>query len=430
MHSVDSRRRSAVIYARVSSDEQERRGFRSRPRQSSSRTTPTVKDFRSSASTSIRKPPEPWPSRFNEMVGFLPKQTKIANRHGRCRVLLVEKTDRLYRNLKDYVTIDDLEIEIHFVKEGVVLSPDSHSSEKFMHGIKVGMAKAYVDNLSEEVKKGMREKAEQGIWPPKAPLGYRNVVGPSGKKQIEPDPSTAPLVVPMFEGYATGNCSLVQSPKWPGGRFALGELTTSVRPFTPSSGTGVLRGLCLEGKVYKGVHTPLITRQLWERCQDVLTRRGTRKPRRVKHDFAFSHLITCGHCGCALVGELKKERYTYYHCTGYKGKCPDPYVREEVLEDEFADILRQIRFDSECWNGSHKLCETVTRTKSASTTKRSSDSKPSTSDFRTELISRTTISWTVESRPISTTRRPPSGETNRREFGVQSRIMSEPTSPT
>ncbi len=37
----------------------------------------------------------------------------------------------------------------------------------------------------------------------------------------------------------------------------------------------------------------------------------------MKHDFAFSGLIACGHCGCAMVGEIKKERYVYYHCTGY-----------------------------------------------------------------------------------------------------------------
>ena len=69
------------------------------------------------------------------------------------RVLLVEKTDRLYRNLKDYVTVDELDLEIHFVKENVIVSQDSRSSEKFMHGIKVLMAKNFIDNLSEETKK-------------------------------------------------------------------------------------------------------------------------------------------------------------------------------------------------------------------------------------------------------------------------------------
>ena len=74
------------------------------------------------------------------------------------RVLLVEKTDRLYRNLKDYVTVDELDLEIHFVKENVIVSQDSRSSEKFMHGIKVLMAKNFIDNLSEETKKGMLER--------------------------------------------------------------------------------------------------------------------------------------------------------------------------------------------------------------------------------------------------------------------------------
>jgi hypothetical protein len=73
--------------------------------------------------------------------------------HPECRVLLVEKTDRLYRNFKDYVTIDELKLEIHIVKENVILSNQSRSSEKFVHGIKVLMAKNYIDNLSEETKK-------------------------------------------------------------------------------------------------------------------------------------------------------------------------------------------------------------------------------------------------------------------------------------
>jgi site-specific DNA recombinase len=54
--------------------------------------------------------------------------------HPSIRVMLVEKTDRLYRNLKDWVTVDELDVEMHFAKEGVVLSRESRSSEKFMHG--------------------------------------------------------------------------------------------------------------------------------------------------------------------------------------------------------------------------------------------------------------------------------------------------------
>ena len=124
------------------------------------------------------------------------------------RILLVEKTDRLYRNLKDWVTLDDLDLEIHFVKENVLLARDSRSSEKFMHGIKALMAKNYIDNLSEEASKGMLEKAEQGFWPSFPPLGYRNITGPNGRKTIEPAPDVAPIVARLFKWYATGNYSL------------------------------------------------------------------------------------------------------------------------------------------------------------------------------------------------------------------------------
>jgi len=78
-----------------------------------------------------------------------------------------------------------------------------------------------------------------------------------------------------------------------------------------------------------------------------LDHRFATRHRKVEHDFAFSRLIACGHCGCSLVGEIKKGRYIYYHCTGFKGKCPEPYVREEVLEVRFTDLLKGLAFDEE-----------------------------------------------------------------------------------
>ena len=77
-----------------------------------------------------------------------------------------------------------------------------------MHGIKVLMAKNYIDNLSEETRKGMLEKAEQGIWPSAAPLGYRNVDGANGKRVIEPDPDVVPQIMKLFEWYAAGGMAL------------------------------------------------------------------------------------------------------------------------------------------------------------------------------------------------------------------------------
>lgn len=102
-----------------------------------------------------------------------------------------------------------------------------------------------------------------------------------------------------------------------------------------------------KGKTYRGTHTPLVSRSLWQEVQDVLDRRFANRHRKSKHEWAFSGLVSCGHCGCALVAEIKKGKYIYYHCTGYKGRCPERYTREEVLDEKFAEVLQQLWFDDE-----------------------------------------------------------------------------------
>ena len=138
---------------------------------------------------------------FAAMVAYL-------RGHPACRVVLVEKTDRLYRNFKDYVTIDELGVEVHFVKENFILSETSRSHEKFMHGIKVLMAKNYIDNLSEEVQKGLLTKAGQGLYPSFAPLGYVNTTAADGKRIIVPDPVLRIVVTKLFQWFASGEYSL------------------------------------------------------------------------------------------------------------------------------------------------------------------------------------------------------------------------------
>jgi hypothetical protein len=90
------------------------------------------------------------------------------------------------------------------VKEGEILSPDSKSSQQFVHGIKVLMARNYSLNLGEETIKGMTEEARAGIYPSYAPVGYRNVDGTNGKRTIVPDPDTAPTITDIFERFAAG----------------------------------------------------------------------------------------------------------------------------------------------------------------------------------------------------------------------------------
>jgi site-specific DNA recombinase len=81
------------------------------------------------------------------MVAFL-------RAHPSCKIILVEKTDRLHRNMKDYVLLKELDTaEIHLVKEGQIIWRNSQSNAKFIYGIKTVMAENYIENLREEVNK-------------------------------------------------------------------------------------------------------------------------------------------------------------------------------------------------------------------------------------------------------------------------------------
>ncbi len=338
----------AVVYARVSSKEQEKEGF-SIPAQlkllnhyAADNRLQVVQEY-----VDVETAKKAGRSGFSEMIKFLREEAK-SKHPSPCRTLLVEKTDRLYRNLKDWVTLDELELEIHFVKENVTLSQESRSSEKFMHGIKVLMAKNYIDNLSEETKKGMVEKAEQGIYPSFAPLGYINLEC-NGKRIIQPDPVVGPQVRRLFEWYATGNYSLLElTRKAQDEGFAFRK---SNRAIPKSVVHKILKNSLYygefrwAGKTYKGIHEPLVSRELFERVQAVMDEKGRRKTGRQKHSWAFQGLLSCGHCGCALVAEIKKKQYVYYHCTGNKGKCPEKWVREEEIARQFGQAIGAIKMD-------------------------------------------------------------------------------------
>jgi hypothetical protein len=96
-----------------------------------------------------------------------------------------------------------------------------------------------------------------------------------------------------------------------------------------------------KGKTYRGTYEPLVSRELWQRAQDANAVRSSKRHRKGKHDFPFSGLISCGHCGCSLVGDIKKGKYIYYRCTGHRGKCPDRPLglgpRPRLVASEFGE---------------------------------------------------------------------------------------------
>lgn len=340
----------AVIYVRVSSKEQEREGF-SIPAQkrlldeyAEAQGLKIVEVFEEAETAKQTGRKE-----FERMLRLIEKSPQI-------RHILVEKTDRLYRNITDYGRLDvkRLGIAIHLVKDNTIISQESKSSENFMHGIQVLMAKQYVDNLSEEVRKGQHEKARQGHWPGFAPIGYKNNLE---ERRIVPDPKVAPLIVKAFELASTGLYSLAKLKR---ALYHMGLRSKRGRnELSKSAMVIVLRNrlYCGEfiwgGKVYQSKDEPLVTRALFESAQVAMG--FVQKPRISKHDFTYTGLMTCAHCGCAITAERQRKKsgktYVYYHCTNGKGSCENvTYLREERIEDEFLAALRAIKLSPEILN--------------------------------------------------------------------------------
>ncbi len=321
------------MYARVSSREQEREGY-SIPAQrkllakyASVRGLEIEREF-----IDVESAKNPGRKGFGEMLRLLQADS-------RCRVVLVEKTDRLYRNRTDAIAFEELiekrNVEIHLVKEGRVVGKDSRSQDKFMHDIHVAVAKHYSENLKEEVKKGMREKAEQGIYPGHSPFGYGN---DKTTRTIVVDPERAPVLRRVFDLYASGRHSLTSLRK-----ALLEETGTRLnRAYLEKilKSRFYLGYFVWQGVEYKGTHPPLIDSSTFERVQAVFA--GRHKPRQRKHEFAFAGLLRCAHDGCTVTAEHHKGKYTYYRCSFGRGKCDLPYMPEPAISDKLGEVLKSI----------------------------------------------------------------------------------------
>ena len=332
--------RAAVLYARVSSKDQEREGYSIPAQQRLLRKyarahgLTIAKEF-----VDVETAKQAGRAGFGAMLAFLKADQS-------CRTILVEKTDRLYRNFTDYVTVEELKITVCFVKENTIISPDSRSSDKLLHDIKVAMAKNYSDNLSEEVKKGLQEKVNQGHWPHRAHIGYHNN---RETRLIDPDPERAPAVRRLFERYAAGGISLKALAA---SAFADGlTYPRSGKRMTASEVHRLLRNPIYygafrwKGKLYVGSHEPIVSKALFDQAQRRLA--AANRPRYRRHQHAFAGLLDCGLCGCSITAETKKQKYVYYHCTGYRGHCGNTYVRQEDLGALLGEVVHAVQIPPE-----------------------------------------------------------------------------------
>ena len=321
------------IYARKSTDDKDHQ-IRSLPDQLAELRELAKKEKVDVVDTFIEKQTAKIPGRpvFAEMLERIEA--------GEASGILAWHPDRLARNsvdggriiyLVDTGKIEDLKFSTFWF--------DATPQGKFMLSIAFSQSKYYVDNLSENIKRGHRQKLKNGIWPQKAPLGYLN---DKKVKSIVVDPVKFVLVKKTFEAYATGNFTFAQVRRKINdlGLKGTGDGLLSISNYQYLLKNPFYHGLIrYGGEFYEGKHEPIISKKLFDDVQEVMTRKSKPKTTELK-PYAYRGLLHCGECGCFITTETQKG-HNYLRCTKRKGPCDQKYVREEIVTSQIQMELKK-----------------------------------------------------------------------------------------
>jgi DNA invertase Pin-like site-specific DNA recombinase len=282
--------------------------------------------------------------------------TLIENiRRGLFNGILSWAPDRLSRNAGDLGTLVDL-MDSGYLKEirthGQIFT--NSPNDKFLLMILCSQAKLENDNRGINVRRGQRTKCEMGIRPSFAPLGYLNdLYSGKGMKKVFVDKKRAPIIKQMFERVAYKKYSGRDVYEWLKNETNLRSrygnvlnLSVIYRMLNNPYYCGLFK---YSGKWYKGTYEPIISKELFDAVQKKMTVAPKSKPG--TKEFDFTRLFKCGNCGSGITAQEVFKRfkdgtsryYTYYHCTQfYDYDCHEPYIREEKLIEQLAELLQQI----------------------------------------------------------------------------------------
>lgn len=343
----------AVILARVSSREQEMgqsidAQLENMKKYAQRNGLPLLKTFQitESSTRGERK-------KFTEMLNFVKAQhEKIA--------LVADTIDRIQRSFKESVELDELrksdKIEIHFIRENLILHKDSSSTDIARWDLGVFTAKTYVGNLRDNVKRSIDYNTKHGIWQSQAPLGYLNRRDINNKPTIIQDPERALAVRRLFEEYASG-------------LYTIGELVNKANimgltnkktntPITRAALYNILNNpfyygmMLVKGALYPHIYAPIIDKTLFDKCQSIMNAKNRKRFKCTEKPHVFRGLIKCADCGCAITSDTKTKAsgktYTYLECSHYKGNCSQPAVNENDLLNQIAtEIFDKLSFPPE-----------------------------------------------------------------------------------
>ena len=281
---------------------------------------------------------------LQDMMSYCKKNHKYLD------CVIVYKIDRLTRNLNDYTNI-----LIMLNKLGIRLISITEPLDNTAMGNCIGNIMASFAQFDNEVKgervtSCMKEKILQGYWCGIAPIGYLNSRDGFNKKVIILDPEKAPLVKFIFEKFSTGLFTLEEIKQMVNKknlRTKKGKVISNQIMSKLIRNKFYYGMMEWKGEEQKGNYEPLITEELFDKCQRLLKTGKTEEHSKDKKngDFPLKHFAICGFCGRPLTASFSTgksgKKFPYYRC--YNAKCPSKKsIAKKKLEKEFIKYLKKI----------------------------------------------------------------------------------------
>jgi site-specific DNA recombinase len=339
----------AVIYTRVSTDEQAKNGLSLKGQEDAAReycrraglgVAEVFCDAGESAKTANRP-------KLIASIAYCEEHFKDVDYY------LVWKMDRLARNALDTAVIDaslqKLGIQLRSVTEPITDSPIGSLTKTML----AGFAQFDNDVRAERSSNGIRRRIEEGGWPHMAPLGYKNYTD-SLRRPTLIQTEQASVIGKWLREYLKGGYSLrdMNQLAWDMGiRSKVGKRLSyqqTINMLRNPAYAGLVMSKMLESPV-EGLHDGLISLTEHEEVIDKLDNRSN-----AKHGVSApnewplrSSFVKCADCGESVTGSAPKGRtknYPIYHCPHCRAKVVGHRVSvsKDIMHSQFEALLEMV----------------------------------------------------------------------------------------
>jgi len=340
--------KKAVIYSRVSTDEQANEGKSIEVQIDICR-----RWAKENQHSIVGVYPEPGKS-ATTLKGRVMLQEAIAQcQLEKVDVFLVMDTDRLARNPSDHFLIKS-SLEKSKTRIVAVNQPmiDDTVEGNFMETIMAGVNAFQSQITGRKVKKSLAKKCEIGDWPGWAVLGYLNVNKGTDDKPnrvIEVDPERGKYLTLLFRLFSTDKYSVDELKDLlyeKGLRSKYGKKVSRSCLYSYLKNPFYIGKFRFNGNIYDGNHPMLTTPAIFNLCQKIIERNNHNACRRRKYKWLLTGLAYCHDCGSRMYcSHNHRKKMAYYHGAYPKG-CKE-YVPLKVLEDQVANEIKKIKFSEE-----------------------------------------------------------------------------------